>query len=76
MFYALNFKPMMGSQLDQSVCYILYTCNSAKKYFDIIKNDDLSSLYQEIYSKIIAQEGFQSQILIIVIYIGSLVLIK
>ena len=69
---------MMGSQLDQSVCWIPYACNSAKKYFDIIKNDDLSRLYQEIYSKIIAQEGFQVQsiILIIVIYIGSLVLIK
>ena len=49
---------MMGSQLDQSVCCIPYACNSAKKYFDIIKNDDLSSLYQEIYSKIIAQDGF------------------
>lgn len=35
-----------------------YASNSVKKYFDIIKNDDLSSLYQEIYSKIIAQDGF------------------
>ena len=35
-----------------------YASNAIKKYFDIIKNDDLSSLYQEIYRKIIAQEGF------------------
>ena len=35
-----------------------YASNSVKKYFDIIKNDDLSSLYEEIYSKIIAQDGF------------------
>ena len=43
----------LGSQFDNQ-----YAINSTKKYFDIIKNDDLSSLYQEIYRKIIAQEGF------------------
>ena len=32
--------------------------NSVKKYFDIIKNDDLSILYHEIYRKIITQDGF------------------
>ena len=38
-----------------------YASNSVKKYFDIIKNDDLSSLYEEIYRKIIAQDGFLVQ---------------
>ena len=47
---------MIGSQFNNQ-----FASYSIKKYFDIIKNDDLSSLYQEIYRKIIAQDGFLVQ---------------